>query len=393
MAIKEQLAVFKQGPKAWNEWRLKNMHSIYLGGADLRGADLRDFNLIGVNFELANLCDANLSGIDLREVKLCGANLSHANLSMTDLREVDLSFEGELDYDEKGRLMGDLREPTLLSFATLMKADLRGADLTYADLEGANLTKANLKGTYFGESDIGSARVKSTVFTSLDLSEAVGLEAIEHVGPSVISTDTLELSKGKIPATFLRGCGLPDWLVESANLFNPDLDNEEIARVQNRMYDLRATQAIQINPLFISYSHGDTAFIDKMDKMLTAKGVRFWRDIHDMMAGKIEKQVDRAIRQNPTVLLVLSKNSLQSDWVEHEVNEARKAEKELGRDVLCPVALDEGWKSSKWEERVMEQIMKYNILDFSKWEDESAFEEKFAKLLSGLDLFYKKPKG
>ena len=39
----------------------------------------------------------------------------------------------------------------------------------------------------------------------------------------------------------------------------------------------------------------------------------------------------------------------------------------------------------------MEQIMEYNILDFSRWQDSSAFESKFAKLLSGLDLFYKKP--
>lgn len=72
---------------------------------------------------------------------------------------------------------------------------------------------------------------------------------------------------------------------------------------------------------------------------------------------------------------------------------ACKTEKELGRDVLCPVALDDSWKSSKWEERIIEQIMKYNILDFSKWENELMFEEKFTKLLSGLDLFYKKPEG
>jgi len=38
----------------------------------------------------------------------------------------------------------------------------------------------------------------------------------------------------------------------------------------------------------------------------------------------------------------------------------------------------------------MEQVMEYNILDFSDWEDKSAFEGKFAKLLNGLDLFYKK---
>jgi hypothetical protein len=35
--------------------------------------------------------------------------------------------------------------------------------------------------------------------------------------------------------------------------------------------------------------------------------------------------------------------------------------------------------------------MEYNILEFSSWEDSTTFDAKFAKLLSGLDLFYKKP--
>ncbi len=117
----------------------------------------------------------------------------------------------------------------------------------------------------------------------------------------------------------------------------------------------------------------------------------FWRDIHDATAGRLETQIDRAIRQNPTVLLVLSKNSIESDWVEHEVRTARELEKELGRDALCPIALDDSWKSSPWPKRVMEQVTEYNILDFSKWEDNPTFEEEFAKLLNGLDLFYKKP--
>jgi len=199
------------------------------------------------------------------------------------------------------------------------------------------------------------------------------------------------LSKGKIPEAFLRGCGLSDWEIESAKLYNPDLTNDEIVKIQYRIYELRATQAFQINPLFISYSHQDKPFVDKMDTALTKKGVRFWRDIHDATAGRLETQIDRAIRQNPTVLLILSKNSIKSDWVEHEATKARKLEKEIGHDVLCPIALDDAWKSSSWSEIIMDQVTKYYVLDFSKWEDNPTFEEKFAKLLNGLDLFYKKP--
>jgi len=103
----------------------------------------------------------------------------------------------------------------------------------------------------------------------------------------------------------------------------------------------------------------------------------------------MEKQFDRAMRQNPTVVLILSSNSIKSDWVEHEVRLARGLEKETGCDVLCPIALDDSWKSSPWPKRVMEQIMEYNILDFSAWEDDSQFDGMFRKLIDGLELFYK----
>jgi hypothetical protein len=182
---------------------------------------------------------------------------------------------------------------------------------------------------------------------------------------------------------------LSDLEIEQVKLYEPNLSNEEINNIQYKIYDLRATQALQIYPLFISYSHADRGFVDKMGNSLTERGIRYWLDIHDMKAGRMEKQIDRAIRQNPTVLLVLSEHSLNSDWVEHEVRTARGLEKEMGRDVLCPVALDDSWKSSRWPKRIMEQIMEYNILDFSAWEDNSKFDSMFRKLIDGLELFYK----
>lgn len=153
--------------------------------------------------------------------------------------------------------------------------------------------------------------------------------------------------------------------------------------------NLRTEEPVQEPALFISYSHADAAFVDRLGIALNDKDIRFWRDIHDATAGRVEKQIEQAIRHNPTVLLVLSKNAIQSDWVEHEVRMARGLEKELKRDVLCPISLDGSWKDSPWPERVMEQVMEYNILDFSKWEDEAVFQQMFARLLDGLQLFYK----
>jgi uncharacterized protein YjbI with pentapeptide repeats len=346
MANKEQLELLKQGHIVWNNWRVKNLAiHIDLRGADLKGVDLSDAHLGRVDLSKAKLSRANL-----HRTLLGGANLTQSNLTE----------------------------------ANLTGAFLSGADLSDASIIGANLTEANLIGSNFFH-----LQVNDTIFANSDLSEVVGLEHVYHGGPSHLSAYTFARSKGKIPEIFLRGCGLSDWEIEVVKLYNPALSNEEINNIQYRMYDLRAIQALQISPLFISYSHADSGFVDKVGSSLSLRGVRYWRDIHDMKAGRIEKQIDHAIRQNPTVLLVLSEHSLNSDWVEHEVRTARELEKELERDVLCPVALDDSWRSSRWPKRVMEQIMEYNILDFSAWEDDSKFEGMFHKLIDGLELFYK----
>jgi len=355
MANEEQLAILKRGVEVWNDWRSANPHI----NIDLFAADLKGANLIGGNFQYANLKEANL-----RDANLLGAYLANANLARADFVGVEFT-----------------------------DADLVGTDLTRTRLTGADLTKAYLSHAKFDATELESsiwdgALMGRTILANSDLSQVRGLDGVSHFEPSTVSTDTFVLSRGKIPSRFLRGCGLSDWEIEAVKLYNPDLTNEERNRVLYRIYDLQASQAIQVSPLFISYSHANSEFVDKLGKYLQDKGIRYWRDIHEMKAGRIETQIDRGIRQNPTVLLILSEHSLSSDWVEHEVRTARGLEKENGRDVLCPVALDDSWKSSRWPKRLMEQIMEYNILDFSAWNDDSKFDHIFRKLVDGLELFY-----
>ena len=56
--------------------------------------------------------------------------------------------------------------------------------------------------------------------------------------------------------------------------------------------------------------------------------------------------------------------------------------------MLCPVSLDDSWKTCRWPARLREQIEEYMILDFSKWQDRSTFEQQFDRLLRGLRIFY-----
>jgi hypothetical protein len=341
MANQKQLKILKQGVNAWNDWRMKNRHI----KINLMAAKLGGINLKGINLREANLVEASLAGADLS-----GAFLFQANL---------------------------------------YKANLQGANLREANLSQTHLIEADLDGSILAATEFALAVMGSTRITKVDLQKCKDLENIHHQGPSQVSIDTFQRSKGRIPRVFLVGCGLSDWEIEQVKLYDPDLSNETITQIQHRIYNQRADQALQISPVFISYSHSDSKFVDKVESQLNKKGIRFWRDIHDMKSGRVETQIDRAINLNPTVLLVLSEHSLKSDWVEHEVRTARELEKELGRDTLCPVALDDSWKDSPWPKRVMEQVMEYNILDFSGWEDDVKFEGMFRRLIDGLELFYK----
>jgi hypothetical protein len=341
MADAQHLSILKQGVAAWNRWREENPGV----RPDLHAADLRE---------------ANLQGATLRQADLNGAILSGADLRMADLREADL-----------------------------FGADLSVADLSQSNLVGAHLFGADLSGANLREADLSGATVAYTIFANLDLRAVRGLDTVHHGGPSEISTSTISRLRGQIPDAFLRGCGLSDWEIEAARLYQRDLSREKITDIVYKIHDLRARQAIQVNSLFISYSHADSPFVDRLEGIFSKNGIRFWRDVHDATAGRLEKQIDRAMRLNPTVLLVLSAHSVRSDWVEHEARLARELEKELERDVLCPVALDDAWKTCRWPERLREQIKEYNILDFSAWQDEAFFKRTAAKLIDGLDLFYK----
>lgn len=431
MANAEQLSILKKGVDVWNGWRAKNIY-VYadlneadLNGLDLSEADLRIAHLRRANLFRADLSRANLSGADLSDADLREANLSGANLTQANLNGANLSsgFVRDANLRQANLLAANLRNANFnnanISDANLVVANLEGADLsganlsktdlTKADLSSIRLLRANLSGAKltrailtssnllearFIEADLtgtdfSQASMGSTVFANSDLSQIIGLESADHRGPSYISIDTFAFSRGKIPEVFLRGCGLSDADIEYAKLSSPALGVEEINKILRKIHDLRAAQAPQISPLFISYSDADSRFVDKVGNSLTKKGIRFWHDIHDRKAGRMEKQMDRAIHQNPRVLLILSEHSFQSGWVEHEIQGARKLEKEMGRGVLFPVALDDRWKDGRGPRQVMEQIIEDNILDFSAWRDNSKFEDMFRKLIDGLELFYK----
>ncbi len=388
MANQKHLELLKQGYEVWNEWRRENFTvTPYLRGADLRQVNLRAADLVNANLSAADISGSDCSAVNLSNADLQGASLRHARLRHSKL--IGTNFIGA--NLESANLEGADLNWTDLNTANLSNAVFHKTELKHSNLSDATLHNSVLIKTALYNANLFRARFGNTTIADCIFREAKGLESCSHYGPSFLDHRTV-IKSNSLPAAFLRGCGWANWQIEALKLYDPSLNPMEIAEVTNKVFQLRQGP-LQLANLFISYSHKDASFINALEKRFQAKGIRYWRDIHDASSGPLEKIVKNAITQMGTVLLVLSKHSVESDWVELEVERARKLEKEGKEHVLCPVALDNSWQSCGWPERLMNQVKKYNILDFSNWRNnQEKFDRQYERLLKGLQLFYSDPK-
>ena len=142
---------------------------------------------------------------------------------------------------------------------------------------------------------------------------------------------------------------------------------------------------------FISYSTKNQDFAERLHSKMQGKGLRVWFSPEDIQGGKkLHEQIDEAIRVYDKLLLVLSPESMNSEWVKTEIRKARKAEiKEKGRK-LFPIRLIDFKPIEVWElpdssgEDLAEEVRKFFIPDFSNWKDHDSFESAFARLLRDL---------
>jgi hypothetical protein len=250
-----------------------------------------------------------------------------------------------------------------LSRANLQLAKLGGANLGGANLSGANLSLANLALADLYAADVSRAHFAFTVLGDNDLSRTKGLDTVEHSAPSTIGIDTIQQSGGKIPEVFLRGAGVPDtWIKYIGSLVG---------------------QPVQFYSCFISYSTKDQEFADRLHADLQAKGVRCWFAPHDLKIGdRFRQRIHESIGDYDKLMVVLSANSIYSEWVEKEVETAFEKERKQKTTVLFPIRLDDEVMNTN--QAWAADIRTRHIGDFTKWKDHGSYKEAFDRLLRDL---------
>jgi hypothetical protein len=134
----------------------------------------------------------------------------------------------------------------------------------------------------------------------------------------------------------------------------------------------------------LSYATENQAFAEKLYANLQQQGVSCWFAPHDLRTGdKIRTQIYETISKNDKLLIVLSQHSIESLWVEEEVEAALDREhQQPGTLMLFPVRLDETvlHTSKAWAIAVRQRY----ISDFRQWNDETAYQRALQRLLRDL---------
>jgi tetratricopeptide (TPR) repeat protein len=309
----DQLMLLRTGAPNWNNWRRAHPNV----RPNLRSCDLSDADLVG----------ADLSNPDCFKADLRNARLRRSLLQATDFT----------------RANGWCRPPTSRSYRGQPRDD-RLASGQYR-----------------------RGPVCTHLFSNTKLQGAVGLDTCVFSAPSPIDFLTLDMS-GPLSTDFLRGCGLPERLIEYLSSLLKEQDNDFYC--------------------FISYSSEDDAFVRQMHGDLQELGIRCWFAPADLRArSQAGEAADYAVRSYDIIVLILSRNSISNGWVDTVIGRALAREEVERRTVLFPITLDDS--VSRTESTMIIQLRNnHRISDFCDWKDRLVYRralKKFSQILRTSD--------
>lgn len=370
----EHERLLRQGPTVWNSWREQNPADWPL----LMGADLHGLNMSGCDLHFASFQHANLEGADISDAWLSSAHFEQANLSNARLFSAFAEwacftaavmvkcFAMEANFTKANLQQVNVRE------AHFANTVFEGAVLPGANFESAYLSNTNFTGAWLESANFSAATLGRTHFVDCDLSYVKGLDSCTHSSHSYIDFRTLQQCRQHLPATFLKGVGLSELVVD----YMPSLFDG----------------AINYYSCFLSHSHADKEFARYLYARLQERDIRCWLDDHQMLPGDDpHERIQEGIRFWDKFILCASQKSLTSWWVDSELNRAFAKEqvltRERGRKVHGLILLDlDGYLfSGAWQSGKSEEIRARMVGDFKDWKkDPVKFEYEFERLVKAL---------
>lgn len=124
--------------------------------------------------------------------------------------------------------------------------------------------------------------------------------------------------------------------------------------------------------VFISFSYRDKKFVEKLSHQLQSDKIKVWTNEKEFVAGdNIAEKITDAISKTDYFIVVLSKNSVNSSWVNFELSATRLNEISKQQNIILPVLIDDCEIPFSLRDRF------YSDFRFS-------FDDGYAKLIAAL---------
>jgi len=297
--------------------------------------------------------DASDETPDLSGIELNGDSLTHYNFALADFSGAQLF---NINFEE-----ARCREASF-NLAIIINAMFRYTELDRATFKSAAVAQSIFSECSLDGTDFTEAGFIHCTFPWVSLRSSIGLTTSTSNFNS-IGIDTF-FDSGGLPESFLRGSGVPEEFIEYAMSL--------------------VGKAIEYYSCFLSHSSKDDEFTRRLYNDLQGKNIRTWFAPEDLKIGdRFRARIDESIRIHDKLVIILSANSVNSDWVETEVASALEREQKEGKDVLFPIAIDEEGFTSKqpWAADIRR---KRHIGDFRKWKSHDDYTAAFDRLVRDL---------
>lgn len=133
---------------------------------------------------------------------------------------------------------------------------------------------------------------------------------------------------------------LIEW-ANSLSALKPDLTAEDLVDAAESSKDLRHQEERERRVAFLSHSSKDKPFIRQLAADLNSHGIDVWLDEQRIRVGdSIPEKIAQGLAGSDFFLIAISENSLESQWVQKELNNALVGEVERRKVHIMPLRLD-----------------------------------------------------
>jgi hypothetical protein len=131
--------------------------------------------------------------------------------------------------------------------------------------------------------------------------------------------------------------------------------------------------------LFLSHSWKDKFFVNKLAEQLAARGVEVWVDSAELKVGdSLFQSVSKAIADNDHFAIILSHNSVSSNWVQRELQLAMNLVLEKKNRRILPILI----------ERCEVPLFLRDLL-YADFTDQRNFDSALVQVLGALGIEFK----